>query len=312
LLLAVIAPGPTWAKGNVQATLISERAAVTPGVPFHVGIVMKIRDGWHIYWKNPGDSGLPPKIEWVDLAEGFVAGPIEFPLPHRSAENDLMTYGYDRDVILPVTITPPRVIKTDSVTIGGMLQWLECKDICVPAGAKLRITLPVSSTPVASDSGAAAIAGALSQLPQDPAGWSLRAEAGRRAIALDFAPPRGITPREAYLFVDEPLVTEHAAPQGFERMGNGYRLTLTPAANAAGNLARLSGVLVIEEAGRSGSTIGVNVDVPVVPGGPAPAPVTPQRPGWPILAYAALLGIAGLGLWFQLYRARRKHPNTNP
>jgi len=307
LALSLTAPGEASAAGgNVEATLLSERTAVAPGIPFHVGIRMKIRRGWHIYWKNPGDSGLPPKIDWVELPEGFAAGPIEFPLPHRSAENDLMTYGYDRDVILLVTITPPRVIKADSVTIGGLLQWLECKDICVPGNAMLRIALPVSSAPVASGSGVVAIAGALSQLPQDPAGWSLRAEAGRRAIALDFAPPKGITPREAYLFVDEPLVTEHATPQRLERMKNGYRLSLEPAANARGNLARLSGVLVIEISGRSPSRLGVNVDLPVTPGDPPPVPIATGPARWPVLPAAGALGVACLALALYWNRSRRR------
>jgi DsbC/DsbD-like thiol-disulfide interchange protein len=312
LALLLSTPGEALAPGgNVEATLLSERTAVARGAPFYVGIRMKIRRGWHIYWKNPGDSGLPPRIAWT-LPKGFVAGPIEWPIPERFAENDLMAYGYDRDVIFPVRITPPGTLEGDSITIAGKLEWLECADVCVPGSAELRLSLPVSSGPAPPSPDASALAAARARLPVAPEGWSFSAQAGPRAIALALVPPKGIAPRRAYLFIDKPLVTEHAAPQGFERMGNGYRLTLTPAANAAGNLARLSGVLVIEEAGRSGSTIGVNVDVPVVPGGPAPAPVTPRRPGWPILAYAALLGIAGLGLWFQLYRARRKHPNTNP
>jgi thiol:disulfide interchange protein DsbD len=295
---------------NVEASLLSERASVAPGVPFHVGIRMKIHRGWHIYWKNPGDSGLPPRITWT-LPKGFVAGPIEWPIPHRSAENDLMTYGSDRDVILPVRITPPGTLEGDSITIQGKLDWLECADVCVPGSTELRLSLAVSSGPAPPSPDAPALAAARARLPAPPEGWSFSAEAGPRAIALDFVPPKGIAPRGGYLFVDKPLVTEHAAPQGFERTEKGYRVTLQPAANAGGNLARLSGVLVIEDAGHPRTRIGVNVDVPVVPGDPAPAPVTPEKPGWPILAYTAVLGIAGLGLAFQLYRARTKPSNRN-
>ena len=310
MLLALSLNPPGASAANVEASLLSELSAVARSAPFYVGIRMKIRRGWHIYWKNPGDSGLPPRITWT-LPKGFVAGPIEWPIPHRSAENDLMTYGYDRDVILPVRITPPRTLEGDSITIQGKLDWLECADVCVPGSTELRLSLAVSSGPAPPSPDAPALAAARARLPVSPEGWSFSAEAGPRAIALDFVPPKGIAPRGGYLFVDKPLVTEHAAPQGFERTGNGYRLTLLPAANAAGNLARLSGVLVIEDAGHFKNRIGVNLDVPVVPGDPAPAPVKTERPGWPILAYAALLGIAGLGLWIQLYRARRKHSNTN-
>jgi len=277
MLLALSLNPPGASAANVEASVISERPSVAPGVPFHVGIRMRIRRGWHIYWRNPGDSGLPPRITWT-LPKGFAAGPIEWPIPGRSEENNLVTYGYDRDVILSVRITPPATIHATSITIAGKLDWLECAEICLPGSARLWRSLPVSPGPGVRTPEAAAIAAARARLPAGPEGWAFSAEAGPRAIALDFVPPKGIAPREAYFFVDKPLVTEHATPQGLERTKRGYRVTLARAANAAGNLARLSGVLVIEDAGHARSRIGVNVDVPVSRGNPAyRAPTKPSN-----------------------------------
>ena len=152
------------------------------------------------------------------------------------------------------------------------------KDICLPGSARLTRSLPVSPGPGLHTPEAAAIAAARARLPAGPEGWAFSAEAGPRAIALDFVPPKGIAPRDAYFFVDKPLVTEHATPQGLERTKHGYRVTLARAENASGNLARVSGVLVIQDRGHARSRIGVNVDVPVSRGNPAyRAPTKPSN-----------------------------------
>jgi DsbC/DsbD-like thiol-disulfide interchange protein len=305
------------AKGrNIEVSLVSEQAAVSPGRPFHVGVRMKIRDGWHTYWRNPGDSGLAPRIAWA-LPDGFEAGPIEWPVPERHAEGDLVTYGYSHEVTLPIRITPPQTIGTDSVMIAGTIDWLECKDVCMPGTAVLRLALPVSASPTGPGPGTSMIAAARSRLPAAPAGWSFSAEAGPRAIAIAFVPPAGVSSRSAYFFADQPLVTEHAAPQGFERTGAGYRVTMSPAANASGNLERLTGVLVVEGGGflaplKSGFLArrkAVQVDVPVRTGDPSPAPVPPERAGFPAAAYAVAAGIAGLALALFVLRKPRKQSN---
>jgi hypothetical protein len=97
----------------------------------------------------------------------------------------------------------------------------------------------------------------------------MSAEAGPRAFALAFTPPEGVSPRAAYLYVDQPLVVEHAAPQEFERAGRGYRVTMTPAQNAIRNPARLTGVLLVEGSGLA-RPAALSVDVPVTSGDPAP------------------------------------------
>ena len=304
-MLAASAAGEVPADGsrNVSAALLAERAAVEAGRPFTVGLRMRIRRGWHTYWKNPGDSGMPLRITW-NLPEGFSAGPIQWPAPERISENALMSYGYGREVLIPIEITPPKRVAADSVTIAGTFEWLECKDVCLPASAVLRLSLPVRPAPPASGPAAPAFARARSRIPAAPTGWSFAAQAGPRAISLAFRQPPGMSPRGGYLFVDQPLVADYAAPQGFERTTGGYRLTLQPDPNASGNPTRLTGVLVVEGRSGSNSTTAVQVDVPVTPGDPAPAPVPPARPPRPALPSVALFAITGLGLVFVLHAMR--------
>ena len=90
----------------VEVALVPEEQSVAPGRPFRVGLHMRIAKGWHTYWKNPGDAGLPARLKWT-LPEGFTAGPILWPAPDRIPAPPLMSYGYKEEVLLPVEITPP-------------------------------------------------------------------------------------------------------------------------------------------------------------------------------------------------------------
>jgi thiol:disulfide interchange protein DsbD len=278
----------------VNVALVSELVSIQPGESFRVGLHMKMNRGWHTYWKQPGDAGLPLRIEWT-LPAGFAAGPIEWPAPERIPTGDLMSYGYEHEVLLGVTITPPARVGTDSVTIAGTFDWLECKDVCLAGSAELEIALPVRAGPAKPGPAARLFADTRSRLPRPPEGRSLTATAGPRAIELSFRPPPGVTPSGGYLFVDQPLVAEHAAPQGFERAGDRYRLTVTPAENAAGPPKRITGVLVLDGVSRTKGNA-IAVDVEAIPGDPAPARPQQRRswPSWPL--YAIVVGLLGLSL----------------
>jgi len=263
---------------------------------------MKLRKGWHTYWKNPGDAGLPLRITWR-LPDGFAAGPIEWPAPERIPEGPSISYGYQGEVFLPIEITPPDRIAADSVTIEGSFEWLECKDVCLPSSSLLAITLPVGSVPASASPRASWFTEVRSRMPVPAAGWNLNAVAGPRAISLAVRPSPGVSSRGAYLFVDRPLVVDHSALQGFERVEEGFRLTVPPAPNSQGPPDRLTGVLVLEARGGARSRIALAVDVPVTVGDPAPAPI-PSRRGWlPATVYVAAFFLAGLGLALLLRRA---------
>ena len=90
---AFAAPANVVATDNVKAHLASEVAAVAPGQSFWVVLEFTIRDGWHTYWRNPGDSGQATAINWL-LPAGFTAGDIVWTTPHRFELPPLVNYGY--------------------------------------------------------------------------------------------------------------------------------------------------------------------------------------------------------------------------
>ncbi|MBX2992778.1 MAG: thioredoxin family protein [Bacteroidetes bacterium] len=132
-------------KHHTQVALIADVHSIQPGVPFTAGVLMNMDEGWHTYWKNGGESGLPTEIKWT-LPDGFIAGEIEWPLPHKYNESgDVLTYGYAGENMLLVQITPSRSLKSGtSVTLKADVSWLECEKLCIPGDAKVEMTLPVA------------------------------------------------------------------------------------------------------------------------------------------------------------------------
>lgn len=128
----------------VKVNIVPEQDAVTLGEDLGIAIQQIHAPEWHTYWKNPGDSGEPTSIEWT-LPEGFKAGDIEYPAPHRLAYGPLMNYGFGEEVILLTSLHVPEKITTDEVTLSANISWLVCKDICVPEYTSVTLVLPVAT-----------------------------------------------------------------------------------------------------------------------------------------------------------------------
>lgn len=130
-----------FATARDTATLISDRDTVAAGQPLTVALRLRLASGWHTYWRNPGDAGVAPAIEWT-LPPGVTAGDIAWPAPARMEEGPLTTYGYTGEVVLPVALTG---ISADNVAVTAHATWLVCKDICVPEEATFRLDLPAGT-----------------------------------------------------------------------------------------------------------------------------------------------------------------------
>jgi thiol:disulfide interchange protein DsbD len=137
--------GGAVATDNVKARLVSEVDGVGPGQVFWVALELNIRDGWHTYWRNPGDSGEPTKLAW-QLPPGFTAGDIVWTTPHRFEIAPLVNYGYAKHAVHLVQITAPKDLKAGApVTFAAKASWLVCSDVCIPEGADLQLTMPAGA-----------------------------------------------------------------------------------------------------------------------------------------------------------------------
>jgi thiol:disulfide interchange protein/DsbC/DsbD-like thiol-disulfide interchange protein len=212
---------------HVEAELVSAQASAQPGKPATVGLKLRMEPEWHTYWKNPGDSGLATKIQWK-LPPGWTAGEIQWPYPQKLPVGPLMNYGYEDEVVLLATLTPPADAKPGDAPLHAHVEWLVCKDICIPEQGELDFTLPVkSSAPAPQPRWQAHIERALNMLPVAAVNWKAQATLGPRELVVRLAPPPGAAlPANVWFFPEREQLIEPAAPQAVATEGGALRIAM--------------------------------------------------------------------------------------
>ncbi len=171
----------------VEVELVAREAAIVPGRTLTLGLRLAHDPGWHTYWRNPGDSGLPTQLE-LQLPAGFAAGEIQWPAPQRLFIGPLANYGYDGEIVLPIPVAVPGSLPTggDSpLRITGKASWLMCRDVCIPGEAQVSLLLPVAPDGVAPPSKQAALFDAARRrTPSAPLAARVAAEGNRLSIGL--------------------------------------------------------------------------------------------------------------------------------
>jgi DsbC/DsbD-like thiol-disulfide interchange protein len=142
---------PDYSKvASVQAYADVGQAA--PGKSFQIGLFVSLQPGWHIYWKHPGDTGLPTRITAGEVP-GLTFGELRWPIPHIFEQaGGMKGNGYEKSAafLLPVTVAPDAEEK--KFTIPLQLSWLLCSSsVCVPGGKKLSVEVSVADAVVPFD-----------------------------------------------------------------------------------------------------------------------------------------------------------------
>ncbi len=146
---AALASGPVVTTPQVRAELVAHAPeGVLPGKPLWLGLKIEHQREWHTYWKNPGDSGLPTKLNFT-LPEGLQAGPVQWPTPSRLPTGPLMNYGYADTLLLPVAVTVPAGFSAESLDVKLQAEWLVCRDVCIPEGGEFSLRLPAQAATAA-------------------------------------------------------------------------------------------------------------------------------------------------------------------
>jgi thiol:disulfide interchange protein DsbD len=288
LLAGACLPAHALGRSHVKAALLAEREWIEPGKPITVGLHLEMEDGWHTYWKNPGDAGLPPKVSWR-LGDGFEVGPIVWPAPRRIPAPPLMSYGYEGEVLLPMIVETPADLPGGSeVRLAGRADWVECKDVCLPGRAEVEVTLAVRAEAAPPSAAAPFFARARDAAPKGAEGWALEAGSAGGKLLLSFQPPAGRGVDDAYFFSATPGTVEHSASQALHAGATRSRLDVVLAANRAEPVSRIEGVLLAD-----GNALAVDLGVTALASiPPPPVPVRSGRGGLPLaLAFAFLGGL---------------------
>jgi len=143
LLLAASLPARALSSAadapHVRVELLVLPQTLGRGGQAQAGLYFKLEPGWHVYWKNPGDAGLPPHIRWT-LPEGVTAGGLQFPAPKRLPLGPLMDFGYEDEVLFPLTLNVAQTATTGPAVLNAKVDWLVCSERCIPGKAELEVS----------------------------------------------------------------------------------------------------------------------------------------------------------------------------
>lgn len=246
--------GPTFALSSndvatqhVTARLISELSSLAPGQSVWVILDLDIREGWHTYWRNPGDSGLATQLTW-SLPPGFAASDIQWSAPHRFDLAPLVNFGYSGHAEHLVKITAPAGLQSQApVTLSAKATWLVCSTICIPESAQLRLRLPTTRAMGTADPAAAGLfSRTRGELPVAAPGTTTAGrERGRLTIRLNNDWGGVLSQITALTFFPyDEGVADYAAPQTLARTADGLELTVTTPPGPPRTLQRIRGVLI--------------------------------------------------------------------
>jgi thiol:disulfide interchange protein len=255
-------PGPVKAQ-HLTAELVSLAPAIAPGGTLQVGLVLTLEEHWHVYWINAGDSGEPPKITWT-LPDGITAGPMKFPIPSRLPLGPLMDFGYEDEVAFPVQLTAESSLKPGPIHLDAKVDWLVCREVCIPGKAHLGLNLTVSSD-AAPAQPVGALGEALTLIPKPlPTDAKLTVIGGQSDFVLTLTTGKRETNAEFYPFDQEQIA--NAAPQQIESLPDGVRLRVRRSEDLKTLPGTLHGVFKLSD------EIAYDVTAPVTPGEVAAAP----------------------------------------
>ncbi|MCK5792058.1 MAG: hypothetical protein KAH34_14505 [Ketobacter sp.] len=130
---------------HIRVALMTDVTQVKPDTPFWALIYFSPDPHWHTYWKNPGDSGLAPKLNW-QLPPGWQAGEPLFQTPTAIPYGSDINYGYEGDSGLLVKLTPPKSLPETALTLGLDARWLVCADACIQGKGQFTLDLPPTPT----------------------------------------------------------------------------------------------------------------------------------------------------------------------
>ena len=256
---------------HLHVQLVFRNAQLYPGGGDHGGLYFKLEPGWHVYWINAGDSGEPPRIQWT-LPAGIAAGPLQFPAPKRLPLGPLMDFGYENEVVFPFRLEIARSVKPGTALLDAKVDWLVCREVCIPGKADLQITQKIlAAAPLAGepdDGPGAEIWKRLAVLLPDALPTADTAAFQATPTGFRLAVSTGQRENQAEFFPEDQDILSNPAPQTVTPTATGFVLDLKKDSSLTTNPTQLKGVLEL-----SG---GRNYEIAATPGTVAAPPAAPS------------------------------------
>jgi thiol:disulfide interchange protein DsbD len=248
-----IAPTRTEVAWNnrIEVELLAETTSLVPGENHWVAVRLQADEGWHTYWKMAGDSGEATEaVDW-SAPEGTLIGDIQWPAPYwlPFPGSDLVNYGYEGEVILPLQVQLPATLDTDEVTLSTTVKWYVCELLCIPGEQRLDLTLPIAQVTELDAVDGSLIADALTRLPEtEHAIEFLIAAAGER-VSLGFQSPQPLFDNvaDAWFFPDRRRVIANGPLRDVSVQPTMLQITHEQPRRMLEDLSEIYGTLVVQD-----------------------------------------------------------------
>ncbi|HTL71417.1 MAG TPA: protein-disulfide reductase DsbD domain-containing protein [Candidatus Eisenbacteria bacterium] len=226
---------------HARLELIPERKQLAAG-EFRVAVRFQIEKGWHLYWKNPGDSGLAPSFEW-DLPRGVRLREILWPYPEKIEDASGTTYGYRDEAVLIALFEAAPKLSEAAITVKA--KWIACEKTCVPEKGTARAVLSVKAPAAPPE---ALFLEAEKRIPYRNPYWLLSALIDDRTLSLVLYSPEGAAvPPGLRFFPEDPELLDPGAAQTVTGSKGSVELAV-PLSAAAKIPQRLKGAVVADAA----------------------------------------------------------------
>ena len=120
---------PSASAEHVKIDLVSAYAGVAKQPKIEAALAVALEPDWYTYWRMPGDNGVAPTFDW-SKSTNVKDVKISWPTPSRFTVADMNSFGYTKEILFPVTVTPQTV--GAPVTLDLTMTAVVCHDICVP------------------------------------------------------------------------------------------------------------------------------------------------------------------------------------
>jgi len=235
---------------SIEVEFISETTNIVPGKTAWLGLRLNPAEQWHTYWKMGGDSGEPTTLSEWEAPEGTQIGELQFPAPHWLPfyETDLVNFGYEEEILLPVSVTIPENYGGDAVELSVLAYWNVCEQICIPGEQRLSLTLPVAEVAEYDAVAAEMFTATREKLPvADHDIKSIIAVAGER-VSLGFDSPEPLfeSYTDAWFFPEQRRVIKPGPLRDVTIQQNLLQITHQQPRRMLTDLSDIYGVLVLE------------------------------------------------------------------
>ena len=209
--------GGLWAQSNAAVVNTGQVRAelmvwapqgLGPGKTMWLGLHIQHQKGWHTYWKNPGDSGLPTQLQW-QLPSGWSAGETHWPIPDKIRVGEMTNYGFEGSSLLAAPVSMTAAAKpTEAQEVTLQANWLVCRQECIPQEGRFVLRIPGQSSQAVNG---ALFEALLRQQPQALVTGASLAQVHPDRLALTITGlPQTVWGQKPAVFVELPEVIDHA------------------------------------------------------------------------------------------------------